>query len=273
LPTTVATARLGMMGLLGGADLPNEGHFRPISVRVKPRSMFWPSPPAPIFLYGWGPDQATEAMHRAMSPVLRCAVPAGSGGDLCGFILWGTDAEGNFWITGMDHPVGHGGSEGSDATAPLFVISCSGIRTTPTEVVESRSPLIVERYELAPDSFGAGRHRGGCGVDITYRFLEEAYITSVFERTLYPPWGLYGGAEGRTNDLEIVFPDGSSDHYQKTTRTRIPAGSVLQVRTGGGGGYGPPSERDPAAVRGDVEDGYLSVEKAQKDYLQVYQPE
>lgn len=273
LPTTVATARLGIMGLLGGADLPNEGHFRPISVRVKPRSMFWPAPPAPIFLYGWGPDQATEAMHRAMSPVLRSAVPAGSGGDLCGLILWGTDADGKFWITGMDHPVGHGGSDRTDATAPLFVISCSGIRTTPTEVVESRSPLIVERYELAPDSFGAGRYRGGCGVDITYRFLKEAYITSVFERTLYPPWGLYGGAEGRTNDLEIEFPDGSSEHYRKTTRTRIPAGSVLKVRTGGGGGYGPASERDPAAVRGDVEAGYLSAEKAHRDYLQVYQPE
>jgi N-methylhydantoinase B len=271
LATTVATARLGVMGLLGGLDLPNEGHFRPIAVRVAKRSMLCPEPPAPIFLYGWGPDQATEAMHRAMSPVLRSTVPAGSGGDLCGFILWGTDPDGKFWITGMDHPVGHGGSERGDAGGPLFIISCSGIRTTPTEVVESRNPLMVERYELAADTAGPGEHRGGCGVDIHYRVLEDAYITSVFERTLLPAWGLYGGHEGRANDIEVDFPDGTTEHYAKTTRTLLPAGSLLKVKTGGGGGYGPPEDRHPDAVRRDVEDGYITPRAAQQLYPQAFQ--
>jgi N-methylhydantoinase B len=153
------------------------------------------------------------------------------------------------------------------------VISCSGIRTTPTEIVESRSPLIVQRYEFAADSFGSGTHRGGCGVDVEYRFLEAAYITAVFERTLLPGWGLYGGAEGRPNDLEVELPDATTGHYTKTTRTLIPAGSVLKVRTGGGGGYGPSDQRDPEAVRHDVEHGYLTLERAQLDYPQAYQPE
>jgi N-methylhydantoinase B len=263
--TTVSTARLGIMGLLGGADLPNEGHFRPIKVRVTPGTLFCPRPPAPIFLYGWPADQATEAIHQAMQPVLEHSVPAGSGGDLCGVNFWGT-RDGRFWTTAMDHPAGQGATHDGDGGGPLMIISCSGIRTNPAEVLEARFPLLVEKYELAIDSAGAGRYRGGAGVDVEYRVLEECFLTSTVERTRKAPWGLRGGGEARANGIEVSFPNGEVAAYRKRTRVPLPAGTLVRLQTGGGGGYGSPADRPGSAIEGDIDDGYLSPGQAKLHY-------
>jgi N-methylhydantoinase B len=261
----VSTARLGIMGLLGGADLPNEGHFRPIKVRVTPGTLFCPRPPAPIFLYGWPADQATEAIHRAMEPMLPHAVPAGSGGDLCGLNFWGTQ-DGRFWTMGMDHPAGQGATHDGDGGAPLMIISCSGIRTTPAEVIEARFPIAVDMQELATDSGGAGRYRGGPGLNIQYRMLDDCFMTSTVERTLTAPWGLGGGDEGRPNRLEIVHLDGGVTVTGKGTRIPLPAGTLIRLQTGGGGGYGCPADRPGSAVQEDLDNGYLSADQAQLRY-------
>ena len=90
----------------------------------------------------------------------------------------------------------------------MIIVSCSGTRTTPAEVIEARYPLVVERCELAADSGGAGRFRGGCGCDIEYRILEDMYLMSTVERTRLQPWGLSGGGDGRANKLRVEYPDG-----------------------------------------------------------------
>lgn len=269
LATTVSTARLAVMALVGGADLPNEGHFRPIEVRTRPGTLFDPLPPAPIFLYGWPADHATELILRAMAPALPDAVPASSGGDICGLLFWGTDTEGRFWTGGMDHSVGPGATSKQDGGSPLMIISCSGIRTTPVEVIESRYPFQVERWELAPDSGGAGRYRGGLGMDAHYRMLADCYATFTMERTKSLPWGLDGGRPGRPNSLIVEYPDGSSSNYGKKTRLPLPRGSLVRCLTGGGGGFGPPSERDPRAVESDLREGYVTDGRAQEDYPEL----
>ncbi len=270
LPTTVSTARMAILALLGGNEMPNEGHFRPIEVRARPGTLFFPRPPAPIFLYGWPSDQAVEGILQAISAVTPARARAASGGDLCGISLWGNRDDGSLWACAMDQPVGHGAKDGADGGSPLIIISCSGIRNSPAEVVEARYPVIVERCELAPDSGGAGRFRGGLGTDVEYRLLRDSYMTAIVERTKTPPEGLFGGGSGRPNRLEVRLPDGSVVSYSKVTRLALPAESVVAIQTGGGGGYGPAAERDREAVFDDVGEGYVSESEARRLYPQAF---
>jgi N-methylhydantoinase B len=265
LPTTVSATRCAIMSLVGGSSA-NEGHFRPIAVRTRPGTLFHPEPPAPIFLFGWPAIQAVDVIHRALADVLPAHIPAGSGGDICSFMIWGHDADNALWVTGADHTVGQGGGPRDDGGAPLIHIATSGERNTPVEVWESRYPFFVERLELAPDSGGPGEFRGGLGIDMDYRTLADVYVTSNLERTRTRPWGLAGGGPGRANSWSVRNPDGSTHEYRKVTGLHLPPSSVICLRSGGGGGYGPPLRRDPDLVESDVEEGYLSRAAASRDY-------
>jgi N-methylhydantoinase B len=271
-PMAVSCARYTMMALVGGGgrELVNEGHLRPIAVRTRPGTMFHPLPPAPIFLYSWPARNACDNIHRALSEAMPKAVPAGSGGCLCGVIWWGTDEDGRFWAGGTDHFAGQGASANRDGGPPLMHISGSGIRNTPAEVIETRHPLSVRKFELASDSGGVGRWRGGVGVDVHYEILNETYCTGIMERSKTPPWGLFGGGSARPNVMRVRFADGSTKEYPKVTALRLPKGSIVEIETGGGGGYGEPLERLPDDVHADVIDGYLTEEAARASYPQAF---
>jgi N-methylhydantoinase B len=147
------------------------------------------------------------------------------------------------------------------------------MRNTPAETLELRYPLLVECCELVADSGGAGRFRGGAGLDVHYRMLADGWFTSPIERTKTRPWGLRGGEPARANALRVALPDGAGHALAKTSAFRVPEGSVIEIAVGGGGGYGPPSERDPEAVLADLVDGYVSEEAARRDYPHAFAPE
>jgi N-methylhydantoinase B len=266
LATTVSAARVAMMTFAGGAASANEGHLRPIAIKTREGTMFDPRPPAPIFLYYWPAMQAVDAIHRALSDARPEAVTAGSGGDLCCFIWWGVGADGEFWGDATDHYVGQGATLRNDGAPPFMHITGSGIRNTPIEVFESRRPVVTERFEYSVDSAGAGRTRGGLGVDIHYRATDDLFITSTVERTTTPPWGLDGGGPAAPNRVRVRAVDGSYQTYGKATGVKIAAGEVVELRTGGGGGFGPPAERAAELVRRDVEDGYITEPEARRHY-------
>jgi N-methylhydantoinase B len=269
--TVVSAARIAIMTFAGGNQSANEGHFRAIQVRTRPGTMFHPRPPAPIYMYGWPAMAAVDLVHKALSEALPDAVPAANGGDLCGIIYWGKTEDGEFWTDGTDHYIGQGGSVLGDGRAPLMHIACSGIRNTPIEVFESRRPLITDRFEYAPDSGGAGRARGGLGVDIHYRALRDFYVTMPWERMRVAPWGLHGGGDARANAYRIRYADGTvNEPFTKATGLLIPAGATLELNTGGGGGFGPPAERSPDAVLADVRDGYTTEAAARRDYPHAF---
>lgn len=274
LPTTVSCARYTLMFLVGAGEheFVTEGHLRPISVRTKPGTMFHPLPPAPIFLYGWPARHACDAIHRALAATMPQSVPAGNGGCLCGIIWWGRNSDGSYWGGGADHGVGQGSTRMADGGPPLMHISGSGIRYTPAEVIEARFPFIVRRFELAPDSGGAGRWRGGLGLDVDYELDGDAFCTAIFERSKVPPWGLFGGEDGRANRMRVRSPEGASREYCKATALPLPRGTVVELHTGGGGGYGSPAERDPRNVAADVREGYVSEDEARRAYPHAFTP-
>jgi N-methylhydantoinase B len=267
LPSTVSASRIAISMLAGGGTAPNEGHFRPIEIVTRPGTVFHPLHPAPCFLYGWIGDQSIEAIYQAVGQALPTAVPACSGGDICALVWWGTrEQTGEPWTDGAPHPIGQGASVHGDGASSLMHISEASTRCTPIEVWEAKNPWLLEQVELAQDSCGPGRERGGLGLDLSFHMLEDAWLTSAVERTKNAPWGLEGGGEARPNSVEMELPDGTRTRYSKVTRLKVPKGATVHLHTGGGGGYGDPRERDPEAVRRDLRDGYISQEYALRHF-------
>ena len=132
--------------------------------------------------------------------------------------------------------------------------------------------LRVMAGELAPDTGGAGEFRGGNGLDLDIRLLEDAELTSVVDRTLTPPAGLGGGGVARPNAAFLRLAGGERLECAKATRLRAPADSVLELRTGGGGGFGDPIRRAVEAVAADVREGYVTEERARYDYPHAFIP-
>jgi N-methylhydantoinase B len=139
---------------------------------------------------------------------------------------------------------------------------------TPIEVLEMAFPVRVERYEIAPDSGGAGRYRGGCGARRVWRLLEGADATGALcmERMTSPPFGVMGGKPGAAAVVTLTTPDGATRHLPSKGAFAAPAGSLVDMRTPGSGGFGPPGERERGAIGRDLRDGYVSEEGARRDY-------
>ena len=124
--------------------------------------------------------------------------------------------------------------------------------------MESRYPVRVHKYALWQDSGGRGRWRGGMGIEREYEVLADHITVSTwFERTRTPGWGLFGGESGAVTEVTLTV-DGETKDLLKVNQHPAPAGARLHVATGGGGGYGNPAERDPELARRDLIDGYTS---------------
>jgi N-methylhydantoinase B len=271
IASTVSASRVVMTMLAGGGEAPNEGHFRPLEVVARPGSMFHCLSPSPCFLYGWPAMQATEAVMNAVSKAMPDRVVACSGGDLCALVWYGfREATGEFWGDGSPHPVGQGASAHGDGASSLLHMIESATRFSPSEVWEARNPWLMERFELAPDSGGPGKFRGGLGPDMFFYFFEDAACTSTVERTKNAPWGLSGGLPARANACVLRLPDGTRLPIAKATDLKTPKGSTVELYCGGGGGYGDPAERDPEAVREDLREGYITEAHAREHYPHAF---
>ena len=267
LPSTVSGARVAIAMLAGGGhDLPNEGHFRPLSVVTRPGSMFHPVEPQPCYLYGWPLMSAMEGIYEAFSAAAPNYVPSGSAGDICGVMFYGNrrDTREPFF-GGASLPVGQGAHARGDG-ATLYVTGLGYSQTASPELQEAKLPVLYEKWEITPNSGGVGKYRGGSGWEVHYRFLEDARMVSVIERTRVPSWGQRGGGSGHPNRFEVDFPDGQTRAFGKATDYPLPAGSRLRIYCGGGGGYGAPSERSREAIERDLLGGYITAEHAQEHY-------
>lgn len=192
------------------------------------------------------------------------------GGCICSCVWWGTHPDtGATWMDGAPHPVGQGAWEGGDGGTMLHIAE-SATRFTPIEVWETRNPWVVEQMALAQDSGGPGQWRGGAGIDFRFRMLSDTYATTVFERSEFPPWGLAGGGDTKSNCAELVIEGKARLDVSKATGVFIPKGERLEFHTGGGGGYGPPEQRDPDAVKRDLADEYISDDFARQHYPQAF---
>jgi N-methylhydantoinase B len=265
---TISACRLIIKCLTTPHDPVDEGCFRPLRVRIPPRSVLAAEEPAPTARYYVPINLLIELALRALAPAMPEGVPAGAYGDQMPTIAFGTHPEtGRLFIQGDLNAGGTGARPTFDGESAMIIFAGSTARNNPVEVVESRLPsLRILKYGLRQDSGGAGKYRGGLGIERVYEFGLPGFITFSLERKVTPPWGLGGGKDGAVNGVEITAPDGAVRHVRKATQHPIAAGERVRILTGGGGGWGLPAERDPEAVRRDVREGYVSAAAARRDY-------
>jgi N-methylhydantoinase B/oxoprolinase/acetone carboxylase alpha subunit len=200
-------------------------------------------------------------------------VAAACGGTCSNFLFGGTHPEsGRYYAHYHFDGMGWGGRRTTDGNSAQNVPH-GNCPNTPIEVFETRFPFRHVRYSLRPDSGGAGRQRGGLGI---LRELEvvadEITVSALYERMKVAPWGIFGGYEGKRTELLILragdrewIPLGKAfgtASLSKFTNIRLRRGDRVLIKTPGGGGYGPPEERDRAAVRRDLEEGWITHEAA-----------
>jgi N-methylhydantoinase B len=179
--------------------------------------------------------------------------------------VYGTDDNGEPYLMREVLGGGSGGRYYADGEDTIHVVPDS--RNLPTEFTESRFPFVVERLGLAVDSGGAGKYRGGLGYEKHIRMRRDAHFMSIADRSILSCWGVKGGRAGRP--FQVTIDPGGPDERDVDALVDaefVPAGTVIRIRTTGGGGWGDPLDRDLELVVQDVLWGKVSRAAAERDY-------
>ena len=269
--TGYACAQVAYKCLTTGTTYPvNDGSFRSLNVIMPPGRVISATRPAPMRWWMTFPMTVVDTIFKALATAIPDRVVAGHHADLVTTTLHGVNPlDGRFFIAGIG-PVGGGwGAKSSeDGIGVTVCINDGDTHNSPTEQIETKYPILIEKYALRDDSGGPGRFRGGVGAEFVLQALAPIHFNSSIERMHCRPWGLAGGMEADGNLVNIRV-DG---HWQPTPRNakvmtaRLKPGDAFVVRTGGGGGFGPPEQRPAGDVLFDVIEGYVSREAAARDY-------
>ena len=248
------------------------GNFAPLRVVTVPGSVMHAVPPMPTFTL-WTGLLAGEVILKALAQGMPELVPACSGGDVCSMMGLGVNPRtGEPWQEATNEAVGFGGSATHDGEDGIMHLSEPGCRNNPVEVLEAKSSMIIDHYGYRTDTGGAGEFRGGVGVSRSYRFTAPSTGICLVYKTKTAPWSIAGGDKGQPNQI-VLNPGTPREKVQGGSYNLLDAGDVLVNATGGGGGYGDPTRRDPEAVAKDVRNGFVSVEAAERSYGVAVTPE
>jgi N-methylhydantoinase B len=268
-PSTVSSARYGFK-IVTTPQLPsNEGFFRPLKVIIPEGSLLNPRFPAACAMWPAPTTTIPDLILKALAPAMPDRVRAGHFGDSMANFIYGTDPRtGKYYVCAEGDAGGYGGKPTEDGEHALFSMDLGDTYNVPVEVAEVRYPWRVDRFELHQDSGGPGKFRGGLGVLRDYRIIgHDAGLTVTTDRVLYtPPWGLYGGRDGKPSITVVRRNDGKTERWRKISNLPLHENEVVSFQTGGGGGYGSPLDRDPELVLDDVINGYVSLERTEEDY-------
>lgn len=273
---TEAYASFGVRCLVGGAIPNNRGSLEPVRVTAPRGSILNAPHPCAV---------AARHVIGQMLPdvVLGCLEQAG---------VRGVPAEGSSSLWNPMLLGGHGVVDGDYGNARPFTMNIfhsggtgarsakdglsatafpSGVRNTPVEINETVAPLVIWRKEYRTDSGGAGCYRGGLGQVMEIGHLDGApfALSAMFDRCRHPARGRRGGLAGAPGRVSL----GDGTTLRSKGRQTVPAGARLVLEMPGGGGMGPPAEREVEAVVRDVLDGLVSVEAARRDYRVVLDAE
>jgi N-methylhydantoinase B len=265
---TVSACRVAFK-LLVNPDRPVDGGtFHTLDVKAPQASIFDAQEPAACQWYFSSLGLLIDLVVTALAPVLPDKVAAAHFGDSMVLFLAGRDERrgGQPFLYVMPHAGGWGGFEGGDGEDGLINNVNGGFKDYPVEVFEVKYPALIRRYEFRPDTGGAGRFRGGCGLLRSFEVESDASLYLWLERSVTPGWGLFGGGDAVGPDVVINGGREDERHLLKVNGHPLAPGSVVDLLTGGGGGFGPPVERDPERVRSDVLDGYVSRAAAASEY-------
>jgi N-methylhydantoinase B len=248
---------------------PNSGCWRAIEIRAPKGSVVNAEFPAPVVYANH------EMSHRVADMVMGALVNflpeqvmACSQGTSAILTLGGVDPRNGRHYVSYETIKGGFGARPNKDGINCIASGISNTMNTPVEVLEMAFPVRVERYEVNPDSGGAGRYRGGCGARRVWRMLQGADATGALcmERMTSPPFGLRGGSAGASAVVTLTTPDGVTRSLPSKGAFAAPAGSIIDMLTPGSGGFGSASERNPVTIGLDLLDGYVTASAATRDY-------
>lgn len=263
----MAAARVAFKALTAPQREVNEGSFRALKVILPPGKLLSARRPAPIG--GWSLSLPTvlDTIFRALAPALPERVPAAHKGDMGGYAIFGMNSKtGRRYVCQNIIGGGWGGRPFEDGVSAAVSMCQGDVKNTPIELQELYYPLLYECYAFRTDSGGAGKYRGGIGVEVKMTPRENCFLSRNTDRIKCPPWGLAGGGEGAVNETRIRRHGKEETLPGKFSHLLVQPGETITFLTAGGGGYGEPAERSAEAVKRDLDLGYISKARAREQY-------
>ncbi len=266
---TLAGARVAYKALTGPLDPVNEGSFRALKVIIPEGNIMMARFPAPMSSWSVIVPMVVDTIVAALAPAMPQRVPAGHHGLLGGTVVFfgvHPQTKRRFVVQSIEGG-GWGGRPFEDGESGTVSVCQGDVRNGSIEGIELKCPVLVEARALRTDSGGAGKYRGGLGIDMRVRNLVEGkWNFELVKRTQCPPWGLWGGEPGEYGTYLLREPGEREFRAARGVHRPVPVGSEVIVRTGGGGGWGDPLERDVKAVCADVREDFVSRQAAREDY-------
>ena len=246
---TVSAVRLAYKALINTHMPVTGGTFATLEVRVPDDCIFNAKEPAACEWYFSALGLLADLIVTALAPAIGERAVAAHYGDSMVISISGVDDRRSrpLWVVIEPTAGGWGAHAGGDGESALINLQNGSFKNIPVEVYETKFPARIEEFSIRTDSGGAGRHRGGCGVVRSYRLETPASVSLWFERSVTPAWGLAGGSAATGPRIVAEGPAGTWSGL-KVNCMDLPAGTLVTVETGGGGGYGPPGERPAEAV-------------------------
>ena len=250
---------------------PNAGAYRPVEVKVRDGSMLSAVYPQAVCNANIITSQRiVDVLLGALAKAVPERVQAACSGTMNLLNVGGINPRNSVYYNYIETYGGGQGamveSDGMDAVQNHM----TNTRNAPVESIEVAYPLIVESYGMVPDSEGPGEYRGGVGIQRSVRVIgNPVQLTLSSDRAETPPWGLFGGYPAKPSRFRVKTPDGNIQNLGSKFTTRIEADHVMMTETPGGGGWGDARTRDPEAVRRDVIEGLVSLERARDVYAVV----
>jgi N-methylhydantoinase B len=275
--TGLACAQVAFKCLTSATDYPvNDGSFRNLKAILPPGRIVSAVRPAPMRWWMTFPMTIIDTVFKALAPALPDKVIAGHHADLCVGAVAGHQPHNGELFLAFIGPIGGGwgAKRSEDGISATVCINDGDTHNSPCEQMEAKYPILFERHALIPDSGGAGRRRGGLGVECVVQARSEITLNTSIERRNCLPWGLEGGLEGAGNEV-LLRRDGivgSEAPNAKLYSTRIKAGDAFILRSGGGGGFGSPINRPVTEVLEDTRAGYITIANARRYYGVLIDP-
>jgi N-methylhydantoinase B len=263
-PNTYSSVVVALSYLIDPDTPKNDGTFRPITLIAKPGTVVWANPGAPVTLAtNHCAQEILEAIIKALAPACPDRAMAGWGRRFR-IAIQGEDPRSGkpfIWHFFQARPGGGASPAGDGWPGAGEWQAAGGIKFGSLEVTEARFPLFFRRHEFRPDSGGAGKYRGGPGgiVEMVVETAKPAVGNTAGDGVRHGACGILGGADGQPHRY-TVHSTGRPPSAIKTKEVGlvIEPGDVLVLESGGGGGWGNPAERDPAAIANDIENGFVT---------------
>jgi len=269
--TGISCAQVAYKCLTSATDYPiNEGSFRALETIVPQGTVVSAVKPAAMRWWMTYPMTVIDSIFKAMFAAIPDKVIAGHHADLGLAMVNGiSPKDGRFFLSSVGPSGGGWGAKhNEDGMSATVCMNDGDTHNNPIEQMEAKFPLMYLKHGLRQNSGGPGRFRGGLGTEQIIMARSGMNFNAQVDRMHCQPWGLDGGLSGMGNQVNLNQSGEVLDKFTnaKVLLKRLNKGDTFTLLTGGGGGFGPPDERDLERVKNDLRQEYICKESAKKIY-------